>query len=196
MTTLVTVLTEGFADWETALLNGAGRSFYGATAHYAAPKGLAVTSMGGLRATPDLALEDLDPADFDVLVVCGGTSWQGPDAPDISSIVHRTHEAGKLVAGICDGTIALARTGLLDATDHTSNGVGYLDPTGYKGKPHYRDVPYAITADNVVTAPASAPVSFMGAVMRGLGLADEQLDYYLGLHAAQFDKPDELGQRL
>ncbi len=29
MAKIVTILTEGFADWETGLLNGAARSFYG-----------------------------------------------------------------------------------------------------------------------------------------------------------------------
>ena len=29
MTTIVTILTEGYADWEIAMLTGSARSFYG-----------------------------------------------------------------------------------------------------------------------------------------------------------------------
>ena len=39
MTTIVTVLTDGFADWETALLNAAARSYYGIETLFAAPGG-------------------------------------------------------------------------------------------------------------------------------------------------------------
>ncbi len=119
-------------------------------------------------------------------MICGGTGWKQPGAPDISEIARRFHEARKVVAAICDGTFALAKTGLLDSVAHTSNGVGYLDETGYRGKPHYRDVPQAVSDRHIITASATAPVSFMAEVMRELGFADDQLNYYIGLHAAQF----------
>jgi hypothetical protein len=71
---------------------------------------------------------------------------------------------------------------------HTSNGKGYLDASGYKGSALYVDVPHAVSDQNVVTAPATAPVTFMAEVMRGIGLADEQLDFYLGMYAAEHSK--------
>ena len=37
MTRIVTVLTEGFADWETSLLNAVAHSFYGGQTLYATP---------------------------------------------------------------------------------------------------------------------------------------------------------------
>lgn len=77
---------------------------------------------------------------------------------------------------------------MLDTVAHTSNGVGYLDATGYAGKALYRDVPHAVSDRNVITATASAPVSFMQEVMRALGKGDENLDYYVGMHAAQYAK--------
>jgi len=187
MTSIVTLLTDGFADWETSLLNGAGRGFYKFDTAYASPGGRPVTSMGGMKVVPDLSFDAVDPANFDALVICGGSGWEGPEAPDLTDLARRFHDSGKLVAAICDGTIALARTGLLDDVPHTSNGAGYLDRTGYAGKRLYRDTPQAVTERGIVTAPGTSPVAFMSAVMRALGAADDQLAHYLGLHAAQFD---------
>jgi putative intracellular protease/amidase len=186
MTRIATILTEGFADWETALLNAVAHGFYKAETGFATPGGRPVTSMGGMLVTPSLVLEDLDPSRFDALVICGGAAWKQPGAADISAIAHRTHAAGKTIAAICDGTVALARTGLLDAIPHTSNGVGYLDDTGYAGKPLYRDTPAAVVADNIVTAAGTSPTVFMAKLFDQIGLADAQLPYFLSLHAAQF----------
>jgi putative intracellular protease/amidase len=185
---IVTLLTEGFADWETALLNGVARGFYQAETEFATPGGTQVTSMGNMKVIPDFALEDTNLDAVAALVICGGTIWKSPQAPDLTKLVHDAHGRGVLVTGICDGTLALARTGLLDKVRHTSNGKGYLDGSGYKGAALYVDVPYAVTDQQIVTAPASAPVTFMAEVMRGIGLADEQLEFYLGMHAAEHSR--------
>lgn len=189
MTTILTILTDGFADWETALLNGAARAYYGITTLYAAPGGRAVTSMGGLRVAPDIALEAIDLEAVDAIVVCGGTAWQGAEAPDLRALLKDARARGKVVGAICDGTVAAARTGILDEVGHTSNGAGYLDGTGYRGAAHYRDVPFAVADNGIVTAPATAPVSFMAEIMRALGSADANLEFCLGMHAAQHRPP-------
>jgi putative intracellular protease/amidase len=185
MTTIVTLLAEGFADWETGMLNAVARGYYNVETRFATPGDTAVRSSGGMLVTPDLALEDLDPAALDALVICGGTIWKSDAAPDLAPAVRAAREAGRLVAGICDGTLALARTGLLDDVAHTSNGAGYLDESGYRGRALYRDVPHAMADRGVITAPATAPVTFMVQVLRGLGLADDNLDFYVGMHAAE-----------
>src|SRR5690606_42043073 len=64
-------------------------------------------------------------------------------------------------------------------------GAGYLEPSGYRGVAFYRDVPYAVSADGVITAPATAPVTFMREVLRALGVADDNLDVYVGMHATE-----------
>lgn len=185
MTVIVTVLTEGYADWECALLNAVARSFYGIETRFATPGGKPVTSAGGLKVTPDLAVEDIDVATIDALVVNGGVAWSLPDAPDIGKVLMAARDAGKTVAGICDGTLALAKAGLLDGVSHTSNSAQNLPPTGYRGVSHYQDRPSAVVAGKIVTAPGTAPVSFMAGVMQTLGLRDGNLDYYLGMLAAE-----------
>lgn len=185
MTTIVTILTEDYADWETALLNAAARSYFKIETRFATPGGKPVTSSGGLRVTPDLAVEDIDVGAIDALVVNGGAAWSQVDAPDISTVLVAARDAGKTVAGICDGTLALARAGLLDAVAHTSNSTDNLAPTGYRGAVQYRDQPDAVVAGKIVTAPGTAPVSFMGGVLETLGLRDDNLNYYLGMYAAE-----------
>ena len=185
MTTIVTILTEGYADWETALLNAAARSYFHIDTKFATPGGKPVTSSGGLRVTPDMAVEDIDVKAIDALVVNGGAAWSKPDAPDIGKVLAAARDAGKTVAGICDGTLALASAGLLDDVEHTSNSSDNLAPTGYQGAAHYRDQPDAVVSGKIVTAPGTAPVSFMGGVLQTLGLRDENLNYYLGMYAAE-----------
>lgn len=189
MTTIVTILTDGYADWETALLNAVARGYYGVDTRFATPGGRPVTSAGGLSIVPDLAIEAIDPKAIDALVVNGGTAWSKPDAPDIGPTLTACQDAGTIVAGICDGTLALARTGLLDTIAHTANGPGTLDASGYAGAQHYRDVPTAVRSDRIITAPGTAPVSFMVEVLDSLGRRDADLDFYVGLHRAEHLAP-------
>ncbi|POA62929.1 type 1 glutamine amidotransferase family protein [Pseudomonas sp. GW531-T4] len=188
MTRAITLISENFADWETALINATGRSFYGFDCRYAAPQGAPVTSMGGLRVTPDLALENLDLDDVDLLMVCGGTIWQSDQAPDISDLLRAARERHIVLAGICDGTRVLAQAGVLDHVRHTSNSAQNLLAVNYHGAAHYQDVPYAVADQRVITAPGSAPVSFMAEILRTLGIRDENLTAYIGMHAAEHSK--------
>lgn len=185
MTTLITILTEGYADWELGFIAGAARGFYGLKVRHAAPGGRPLTSGGGLRVTPDLAIEAIDLETTAALIVCGGPLWQTERAPDLAPLLGAAQARNLLIAGICDGTMALARAGLLDQVEHTSNSLETLLDTGYAGQNGYWDVPHAVTADRIVTAPGTAPVSFMAQIIEGLGLADGNLDRYLDLLAAE-----------
>jgi putative intracellular protease/amidase len=186
MTTIVTILTDGFADWETALLNAAARSFYGMETRFATPGGKPVRSSGGMLVEPDMALETLDVGAVDAVIVCGGTIWQSAEAPDLTALFAAVAREDKLLGLICDATVAAAKAGVLDRVRHTSNGVGYLDATGYGGAANYVDTAGAVRDGSIVTAPGTAPVRFMGEILAGLGLADENLAFYEGMHAAQF----------
>ncbi|MCE4057279.1 type 1 glutamine amidotransferase family protein [Pseudomonas sp. Au-Pse12] len=185
MTRALTLICDHFADWETALINATGRGFYGFDCRYASPKGAVVTSMGGLRVTPDLALEDIRLDEVDLLMICGGTLWQSDKAPDIGDLLRAAQARNIVIAGICDGTRELARAGLLDHRRHTSNSAENLLAVGYGGAAHYQDVPHAVADQRVITAPGSAPVSFMAQILATLGISDDNLTAYLGMHAAE-----------
>lgn len=186
MPTIATILTEGFADWETALLNAAARAYYDVETRFVTPGGQPVRSMGGMTVSADLALEDFSTSGIDAVIVCGGSIWQSPEAPDLGGLFAEAIREEKLLGLICDGTFAAAKAGILDNVRHTSNGVGHLDASGYAGASHYVDTPGAVRDGKIVTAPGTAPVRFMAEIMAGLGLADENLALYERQHAAQF----------
>ena len=185
----ITLLTENFSDWETALINSTGRGYYGFDCRFATPGGAEVTSSGGMLVSPHLAIETIELDEVDLLIVCGGTIWQTAQAPDITALVAAAYQSNAIVAGICDGTRILAQAGVLDAVRHTSNSAGNLSGLNYGGAAYYQDVPYAVADRRVVTAPGTAPVSFMAAILRTLGLGDENLNAYLAMHASEHRKP-------
>lgn len=76
-------------------------------------------SQGGLAVTVDSDLEQCLNWKPHVVVVVGGMVWERPEAPDIQDFLHASRSSGATIAGICGGTLALARAGLLDTVPHT-----------------------------------------------------------------------------
>lgn len=189
MTRVITILTENFSDWETALINSAGRCYYGFDTRFATPGGSPVTSSGGLLVSAHLAIEAIDPDEIELLIVCGGTLWQTDRAVDITGLVAAAYQGNVIVAGICDGTRVLAQSGVLDTVRHTSNSAENLSSLNYAGAAYYQNVPYAVADRRVITAPGTAPVSFMAEILRTLNIGDENLNAYLAMHAAEHIKP-------
>ena len=185
MTRAITILTENFADWETALINSTARLYYGFYTQFATPGGLPVTSSGGMLVTPQLALEEIVLDELDLLMVCGGSHWQSGKAPDLGPLLRAARDNNTVLAGICDGTRVLAQAGVLDTVRHTSNSADNLLQTGYAGAALYQDVPWAVADQRIVTAPGTAPVSFTREVLRSLGIDDDNLMAYLTMHGAE-----------
>lgn len=185
MVRAITILTDNFSDWEPALINSTGRAYYGFHTHFAAPEGKQVTSSGGMIILPDLAIEAIQLEDIDLLIVTGGPIWKTDRAPAIEELVRTAHAKRIVVAGICDGTRVLAQAGVLDHLQHTSNSAENLKQVHYRGADYYQDVPYAVADQGVITAPGSAPVSFMAQILSTLGLKDNKLEAYVAMHAAE-----------
>ena len=191
MTTLAIALADEFADWETALLAATARAELGIAIVIATPGGMPVTSMGGLRVTPDAAVEDLDPARFDGLVLCGGLSWEKNAAQDFGGTIRAFAANGRLVAGICAATLSLARAGVLDDVAHTSNGLEFLQTAGsaYRGQARYRQTAAAVRDGMIVTAAGTAPISFTMEILAALGHGSAGLDEYSLMFAGEHRQP-------
>lgn len=171
MARIAIALAEDYADWEIGLLMAVARSFLGATIVTATPDGAPVTSMGGLTVTPDCAYGDLQPKEFDALVIPGGMSWEKGTAPDLGPLTFAFRAEKKLIAGICAAASALAGTGLLDTVAHTGNALlAHKAQPGYQGEALYRDQPRAVSHQGVITAPGTSPFTFTVEILKALGL--------------------------
>lgn len=120
------ILTPGFADWEYAFIAGTASPFYGIDVRFFAHTTGPLHSQGGLAVTVDSGLQQCLDWKPDVVVVIGGMVWERTEAPDIRDFLHASRSSGATIAGICGGTLALARAGLLDTVPHTSNSADFL----------------------------------------------------------------------
>jgi putative intracellular protease/amidase len=190
MSKIAIVLTNGYADWECAFINGIGKAYYGLETHNIAPTKAEITSQGGVRTIPDGSLEEMTAESFDVLVICGGIIWTTPQAPDIKSLLFEFLDHKKYLAAICGGTLALANAGILDNKSHTSNNLNFLieNSTGYSGQSNYIDVPTAAVDQNVITSAGNAPAHFSAEVFRAAGVNDKMVDEFLAILAIEHSK--------
>jgi putative intracellular protease/amidase len=154
-----------------------------------AESGEPITTMGGVRIVPDALLAELDPADSDLLILPGAEMWDAGGGEAFAAAAGRFLESGVPVAGICGATAGLARAGVLDERNHTSDAPEYLAATGYAGGDRYVDERAVVDGD-LITAGSSSPVQFACATLGRLGLAsDAKLDAY----EAVFDRADPRG---
>ncbi|MFK8034288.1 MAG: DJ-1/PfpI family protein [Hyphomicrobiales bacterium] len=187
MPKLAILLTNGYADWECAFLNGIGNAYYGIKTKNVSPNGDAIVSQGGLQTIPDDTLASIKPEAFDVFVICGGNIWETENAPEIQHLAEDFLDAGKHVVAICGGTLALANAGILDDKKHTSNELEFLS-TGsenYSGHSHYINEVTAVEDQRVITAPGHAPAHFSAAVFKASGINKDRVSEFLAMLSAE-----------
>lgn len=130
-----------------------------------------VTSMGGLRITPDAALDEISPEQSALLILPGADLWDaGDDLAPFARTARAWLDAGVPVAAICGATAGLAREGLLDGRAHTSGAVQYLQAQqGYSGSSGYVETD-AVTDGDLITAGPTEPVAFAREIFRRLAV--------------------------
>lgn len=182
---------DSLADWEPgfAVAGVNNAQFQRQPGRYrvrtASAGGRPVTTAGGLRIQPDGALDDVTPAGSAMLILPGGDSWDEGGNVEAVELARTFLEAGVPVAAICGATAGLARGGLLDDRPHTSNAPEYLAATGYRGASQYRHEP-VVSADDLITAPAMAPLEFARAIFERLDLyTPEALAAWYGLFSTR-----------
>jgi putative intracellular protease/amidase len=163
------------ADWEAAYAVAAinnpqfqsGPDLYRVVT--AAASLATVTTMGGVRIQPDVALDTISPESSAMLILPGGHKWENSGNPQALQLASRFIAAGVPVAAICAATLALAQAGLLDHLLHTSNAREYLISSGYRGTAFYCGA-QAVTDRNVITATGLAPIDFAREIFKMLNL--------------------------
>ncbi len=133
-----------------------------------------VTTMGGVRILPELALEELDPADSALFVLPGGTRWDAGELTEVMPTVARFVAARAPIAAICGATSGLARAGFLDRVRHTSNAAVYLQATGYAGASLYQEAS-VVEDGGIITAGATGALEFAAQIFRRLDLYSEEV---------------------
>ncbi|MDO9353903.1 MAG: DJ-1/PfpI family protein [Solirubrobacteraceae bacterium] len=179
MATAHLAVYDTLADWEPGYLLAELRTgrFTGTPFDIVAVSetGAPVTTMGGLRVTPDAAAADLDPAVSDLLILPGAALYDAGEGQLWADAAARFLAADVPVAAICGATFGLARAGILDDRPHTSAALQYLQMTdGYAGGDHYVDA-RAVAFGGLITAGPDSPIQWATATLATLGLIDGNL---------------------
>lgn len=134
----------------------------------------AITTAGGVRMLPDLTLDQLMPGDSAMLILPGGDAWDKGENGEAVEKAKMFLAAGIPVAAICGATAGLARAGILDTRQHTSNAAEYLAATGYKGGALYQEAD-VVNDQKVITASAMKSLEFAREIFRQLDLYEDRL---------------------
>ena len=165
---------DGLADWETpyalCAITESGR-FDVATVGFSTEP---VTTMGGLKLSPDFIVEDMNAADAGILILPGGDMWEKGANANLEALLRQLHAANVPLAAICGATLAVARAGLTRNRRHTSNGKRYIKAMipDYHDEEFYVDA-LAVTDQNVVTASGLGGIEFGREIITLLNLFDE-----------------------
>ena len=168
------LLPEGMADWEPGYAVAGLRHWAKVPVRTVGFTQAPITTMGGLRLLPDIALAEL-PAGADAVrlfLLPGGDLWEGDYPSSSLEPVLRILDAANVpIAAICGATIAVARAGLLRGRRHTSNGVDYLARFAPEMTVAADYVEELATRDRgMITASGLGPVEFAHEIFAELGV--------------------------
>ena len=128
-----------------------------------------IKSIGGFTTIPDYGIEDI-PTDYAGIILIGGMSWRTEEAKEITPIVKKAYADGKIVGAICDATVFLGMSGLLNEKKHTSNTLEDLIAAAqenYTGSQNYIHA-QAVRDGRLITANGSAYLEFAREVLTAL----------------------------
>ena len=148
-----------------------------------------VEGEAGLLCQPHHKLDDIEPADLEVLIIPGGNMDHLKDAEPLFAFVKELHEQGKLLAAICSGPYILARAGVLEGRPYTvthsreaRDFLGCYDEAAFRYEP-------VVEGGNIITAQGHAFVSFGLAVGKYLDpeLSADVYSFYKGRANTRMD---------
>jgi putative intracellular protease/amidase len=168
-------LFDGFSDWEISYLAPELKKSEKINLKYFTMDGLEVTSMGGLKITPDLSMQELNVDTASVLVLPGGSAWEEKSIKGMDGLVEKLHASHQTIAAICSATTYLGQKGYLDTVKHTSNALDYLKYIApeYKGEKEYQS-DLAVTDKNIITANGFSPIEFAREIFKSIELKSEE----------------------
>ncbi|MCC0656034.1 glutamine amidotransferase [Clostridioides sp. ES-S-0123-01] len=149
-----------------------------------------IITMGGLKVLPDMTIEECNIESNDVLILPGGGTWTSQIHEEILEKTKEAFTQGSIVAAICGATLGLAKKGLLDFRNHTSNDLEFLKMMipSYSGEKYYK-MESAVSDENLITASGIAPLEFTIQVLKVLDVfKEEALSSWLNLYKTHDSK--------
>ncbi len=190
-------ILDTMSDWEIGYLTAeinTGRFFAKSTPKVELVKignGLEpITSMGGMKITPDKSIEEINFEDGDLLILPGADTWFKEENQKILEIVKEIINKDVTVAALCGATMGLAEKGFLDNRKHTSNDLEVLKMfcPNYKGAEFYLYEP-AVTDNNLITASGMAPLEFTYHIFKRMNfMKPATLEAWFQLHKTKEPK--------
>lgn len=180
------LIFDGLADWEPAHalceINKSGKFDVMTVGFSATP----ISTMAGLKLTPDVTIDDLDESTARILILPGGDMWEKKSDEKLKALLRRLHDRNVPIAAICGATLEIARAGLTHGIRHTSNGKEYLQAMvpDYKDSDCYVDQ-LAVSGKSIITASGLGSVEFAREVIEQLHLyseADTQIWFEMFKH--------------
>ncbi|MCC0634809.1 MULTISPECIES: type 1 glutamine amidotransferase family protein [unclassified Clostridioides] len=149
-----------------------------------------IITMGGLKVLPELTIDEFNMESNDLLILPGGNTWTSIGHEKILEKSKEAFEQGSIVAAICGATLGLAKKGLLDFRNHTSNDLEFLKMVipSYSGEKYYK-MESAVNDENLITASGIAPLEFTIQVLKVLDVfKEEALSSWLNLYKTHDSK--------
>ena len=143
-----------------------------------------IMTMGGLKVIPDISIEECNIESKDVLILPGGDTWTSSIHEIILEKAKEALIQGSIVAAICGATLGLAKKGILDFRNHTSNDLEFIKMVipNYSGEKYYK-MEAVVNDENLVTASGIAPLEFTFQVLKILQVfKSESLNSWLNLY--------------
>jgi putative intracellular protease/amidase len=160
---------DGFADWEPAhafcQIRKSGKHEVFTAGFSQQP----VISMAGLKISPDVTIDEVDPQDTAFFMLPGGDMWEKQSHEKIKALLQRLHGDNVLIGAICAATLEIARAGLTRGIRHTSNAKKYLNSmvADYRDDTYYVEE-LAVSDKNIITASGLGSLEFAREVMSSL----------------------------
>ena len=131
-----------------------------------------IITMGGLKITPNYALNEINKEDIISLILIGADMqlWLNSEQEPILNLAIELLKRNILVAGICGATLGLASKGLLDERVHTSN-IEFLLTNfvkDYKGIKNYKNDVVAVYDKNLITASSAGSLLWAKYILENL----------------------------
>jgi putative intracellular protease/amidase len=170
------LIFDGLADWEPALALceiTKNKALQVVTVGFSTD---AITTMGGIRITPQITLTEIKTEETGIFILPGGDRWQEqPVEQELLTLLQTLHQQNVPIAAICAATLAVGRAGLLNNLHHTSNGLTYLKTflPDYAADEFYVNQ-LAVTDQNIITASGIGSVEFAYEIIKILNLYSQQ----------------------